>query len=68
MATVIGVFGSRDQAEGAIREMRNRGFDQNEISMVAKGGQGGGGRGAGGGMRGEGSAVEGTVTGGAIGG
>lgn len=34
--TVIGVFDSRDQAEKAVNEMRESGFDTNEISIVAK--------------------------------
>lgn len=34
--TVIGVFTSRDQAEKAVSELRNNGFD-NEISILAKG-------------------------------
>lgn len=34
--TVIGVFDSREQAEKAVNEMRNSGFDTNEISIVAK--------------------------------
>lgn len=34
--TVIGVFDSRDQAEKAVNEMRDSGFDTNEISIVAK--------------------------------
>ncbi|MCG0275731.1 MAG: general stress protein [Thermosediminibacteraceae bacterium] len=38
--TVIGVFENREQAERAVNEMRNSGFETNEISIVAKGGQG----------------------------
>ncbi|MDI3534631.1 MAG: hypothetical protein PWQ82_996 [Thermosediminibacterales bacterium] len=34
--TVIGVFDSRDKAENAVNEMRNSGFTENEISIVAK--------------------------------
>lgn len=34
--TVIGVFDSRNKAENAVNEMRNTGFTQNEISIVAK--------------------------------
>jgi uncharacterized membrane protein len=34
--TVIGVFGSRDQAEKAINSLRQSGFSENEISLVAK--------------------------------
>ena len=40
MATVIGVFTNRDQCEKAIRTMRARGFQDNEISVVARGQQG----------------------------
>ncbi len=47
--TVIGVFRSRDQAERAVSEMRDNGFGENEISIVARedrargtGGRGGG--------------------------
>lgn len=36
MATVIGVFRSREQAEAAVRAMRDDGFRDNEISIVAK--------------------------------
>lgn len=35
MKTVIGVFTSHNQAEKAVNELRNRGFE-NEISIVAK--------------------------------
>lgn len=34
--TVIGVFSSQEQAERAVKELRNKGFD-NEISIMAKG-------------------------------
>ncbi|MFO7152306.1 MAG: general stress protein [Bacillota bacterium] len=37
--TVIGVFENREQAEKAVDELRDSGFDTNEISVVAKGGQ-----------------------------
>jgi len=33
--TVVSLFGSREQAEKAVRELRNRGFEK-EISVVAK--------------------------------
>lgn len=33
--TVVSLFGSREQAEKAIRELRNRGFEK-EISVIAK--------------------------------
>lgn len=39
MKTITGFFSSQDQAEKAVRELRNKGFDQ-EISVLAKG-QGG---------------------------
>ena len=44
--TVIGVFGSEHQAEGAVSELRHEGFPDNEISVIGKdsgkhGGQGG---------------------------
>lgn len=35
--TVIGVFESRDQAEKAIDQLRDSGFDKNEISILTKG-------------------------------
>lgn len=39
MAVIIaGVFPSRDQAEAAIRELRDRGFDANDVGMVLRGG------------------------------
>ncbi|HQE05153.1 MAG: general stress protein [Tepidanaerobacteraceae bacterium] len=38
--TVVGVFDSRDQAERAVAELRQSGFDTNEISIVAKEQQG----------------------------
>jgi len=34
--TVVGVFDSHDQAEKAVAELRQSGFDTNEISIVAK--------------------------------
>ncbi len=34
--TVVGVFRSRDRAERAVRELRDRGFQDNEISIVAR--------------------------------
>ncbi|MGE5577693.1 MAG: hypothetical protein ACM3TT_10940 [Syntrophothermus sp.] len=37
MASVIGVFSSKDQAEKAVNVMREKGFTNNEISIVAKG-------------------------------
>ncbi len=46
MATIVGVFTSRDQAEKAVRELRGKGLTDREISIVAKdtGNQGRGGR------------------------
>ncbi|MGI6574417.1 MAG: general stress protein [bacterium] len=41
--TVIGVFRSEDQAQQAVGALRQAGFTENEISLVAKKGQGGGG-------------------------
>jgi hypothetical protein len=69
--TVIGVFDSREQAEKAVSEMRNTGFDINEISIVAKGGRGGGNNGngdEGGDVLGMGTVADGTTTGGVLGG
>lgn len=49
MATVIGVFDTRDKCEQAVRTLRERGFRDNEISVLARGaerrGAAGGGRG-----------------------
>ncbi|HEY8498112.1 MAG TPA: hypothetical protein VIK90_02575 [Limnochordales bacterium] len=46
MATVIGVFDTRDRCEQAVRTLRQRGFRDDEISVLAKGqerrGRGGG--------------------------
>ncbi|ADL08587.1 general stress protein [Thermosediminibacter oceani] len=61
--TVIGVFENREQAEKAVNEMRESGFDTNEISIVAKGEQ----RGNNGGM-GMDTVADGTTTGGVLGG
>lgn len=74
MATIIGVFESRDQAERCVREMRSKGFGENEISIVARGeqsGQGGGGEArydteAGADMAGE-NIADGSAWGGALG-
>jgi len=38
--TVVGVFDSHDKAERAVAELRQSGFDTNEISIVAKEQQG----------------------------
>ncbi len=39
MKTVVGVFKSRNQAEKAVRELKENGFGDNEISIVAKDGK-----------------------------
>ncbi len=39
MSTVVGVFDNKDSAEQAIREVKDLGFREDEISMVAKGEQ-----------------------------
>lgn len=75
MSKIIGTFSSRDSAESCIRELRNSGFDNNRISLVAKGdgaqgqGQGRGDRGGGATTMGIGpSAATGVTTGGVLGG
>lgn len=77
MSKIIGTFSSRDSAESCIRELRNSGFDNNRISLVAKGdgaqgqgqGQGRGDRGGGATTMGIGSsAATGATTGGVLGG
>lgn len=37
VSTVIGVFRSEDDAERAVRQLRDEGFSDNEISLVKKG-------------------------------
>lgn len=61
MSTVIGVFSSEQQAEQAVGAMREGGFGEDEISLVAKGQE----EDTGGGM---GTLSGGTTTGGTIGG
>lgn len=39
MSTVIGTFSSREAAEKAAQELRDQGFTEDEISLVAKGDQ-----------------------------
>jgi len=39
VATVIGVFDTRDRCEKAIRSLRDRGFREDEISVLARGQQ-----------------------------
>ncbi|MCR4402161.1 MAG: general stress protein [Firmicutes bacterium] len=71
MASVMGTFDSRDQAEKAVEELRRKGFGEDKVSIVAKEDRmKGGGRGEGGlTMRGGGNDLTGgTLTGGAIGG
>ena len=75
MSKIIGTFSSRDSAESCIRQLRNSGFENNRISLVAKG-DGAHGQGQGRGDRGEGaatmgmgaSAATGVTTGGVLGG
>ncbi|HHV17425.1 MAG TPA: hypothetical protein GXZ27_00975 [Thermoanaerobacterales bacterium] len=67
--TVIGVFDSYDQAEKAVAELRQSGYDTNEISIVAKGEQGqNGGAEEGDTTLGMDTVVGGTTTGGVLGG
>lgn len=71
MASVIGTFDSRDQAERAVEELKRKGFGDDKVSIVAKEDRmKGGDRGEGGlTMRGGGNDITGgTLTGGAIGG
>ncbi|HHY37285.1 MAG TPA: hypothetical protein GX518_06315 [Firmicutes bacterium] len=42
MKTVIGVFTSEDQAQRAVGALRQAGFKENDISLVARRGEGGG--------------------------
>jgi len=75
--SVMGVFDNKQDAEKAVSQMRNSGFDTNEISIVAKGGKddgrnnrnGGGNGGAedDGGL-GMDNIADGTTTGGVLGG
>lgn len=37
MSTVVGVFDNKDSAEDAIRQIKDLGFNEDEISLVAKG-------------------------------
>ncbi len=70
MATVIGVFNGRGPCEQAVRAMRDRGFRDNEISVVARGqgGQGGPAAAAGGDQEAGLDVSEGVTWGGALGG
>ena len=67
MANIIGTFDMRDNAEKAINELKEKGFGDNEVSIVAKEDETGG---SGGGLTMDQSTdmSGGTVTGGAIGG
>lgn len=64
MKTVVGIFGSRDQAEKAIHELRNKGYEK-DISLVAKDAAFGDTRAS---MTGGDSVWDGTASGGIIGG
>ncbi|NMB45901.1 MAG: hypothetical protein GX998_05750 [Firmicutes bacterium] len=69
MSTIIGTFSSREQAEKAVRALRDKGFTEDEISVVAKrGGQQGDFETAGDDMGGMGGASQGTAWGSALGG
>ncbi|MGI6567043.1 MAG: hypothetical protein GX341_09730 [Firmicutes bacterium] len=68
MSTVIGTFASREQAEKAVRALRDRGFTEDEISVIAKGGGAQGDAEAGGDMDAMGDAGQGTAWGGVLGG
>ncbi|MGI6037058.1 MAG: general stress protein [Limnochordia bacterium] len=63
METLIGTFSSRDQAEDALEALRDEGFDESEVSIVAKDESGQGGDD----MAGE-DMADGTAWGGALGG
>ncbi len=66
--TVIGVFNSRSQAEHAVSQLRDKGFEK-EISIIAKDDQkGGGNRDGNSVMFGADSAAQGATTGGVVGG
>lgn len=70
MATIVGVFSDKENAEKAVRALREQGFER-EISVVAKGDEQGGGGGRGdmeAGGEGLGDLASGTTWGGAIGG
>lgn len=72
MSTVIGVFSDISTAEEAVKALRNKGFGDNEISIIAKDGQGSQGGGSQdmetGGDFGTDSLADGTAWGGALGG
>ena len=70
MSTVIGVFSDISTAEKAVKQLRNKGFQDNEISIVAKDERTRGGSSdmEAGGDFGTDSIAEGTTWGGALGG
>lgn len=70
MASIIGTFSRRDDAESAVGELKRKGFGDDKVSIVAKDDEGRSrGKGEGGLRMGGGTDVSGgTVTGGAIGG
>jgi uncharacterized membrane protein len=63
--TVVGLFRSKEQAEEAIRELKNRDFENQEISLIAKDDEGG--KSGGTGFENQ-NLSDGTATGGAVGG
>lgn len=70
VATTIGVFGSRDEAERAVETLHEEGFTEEEISVIARddSGQGGGGDDGGGeGGMGMDNIADGTMWGGGLG-
>lgn len=67
--TVIAYYNSRDNAESSVRHLREQGFGDNEISILAKKDEGGSSSGSGQQMSFEDqNLTDGTMTGGAIGG
>ena len=68
VSTVIGTFSSREQAEQAVRALRDKGFTEDEISVIAKRGDKQGDVEVGGAMGAMGGAGEGTAWGGVLGG
>jgi uncharacterized membrane protein len=66
--TVIGVFNSKEQAEKAVSNLRESGFDTNEVSIVAKNDEQGQNNDGNGTTMGMGEISDGTATGGVLGG
>lgn len=64
--SVVGLFGSKEQAEEAIRELKNRNFDDEEISLIARDDKSG--KGSGKASFDNQNLADGTATGGALGG